>query len=180
MREYLLSEIKSNFISSEIKFLYNQALKEVKETLNGQDMIFPIHSRIRFIKSSRVYGVLQINKSLELCVIYLSDLVLSQSKEFVKNTLIHEILHAYQGCQKHTGLWKINAELMNRKYGYNIKRTRPLENKNNIEKKYKYKVVCGKCGATSFYYKKSNVINHPEQYICKRCKTDAFKVFKIA
>ena len=40
-----------------------------------------------------------------------------------KDTIVHEILHTCRGCHGHTGLWKSYADLMNRTYGYSIKRT---------------------------------------------------------
>ena len=44
------------------------------------------------------------------------------SEKACKETIIHELLHTCKGCMRHTGKWKQYAELMNRTYGYNIKR----------------------------------------------------------
>ena len=51
------------------------------------------------------------------------------SEQACKETMIHEILHTCKGCKGHTGLWLIYANIMNKKYGYNIKRTTSGEEK---------------------------------------------------
>lgn len=42
--------------------------------------------------------------------------------EFLKNTVIHELLHTCKGCMNHGEKWKAYAEKVNAKYGYNIER----------------------------------------------------------
>ena len=56
------------------------------------------------------------------------------SEQACKETMIHEILHTCKGCKGHTGLWLIYANIMNKKYGYHIKRTTSGEEKGGYEK----------------------------------------------
>ena len=77
------------------------------------------------------------------------------------NTVLHEFLHAHEDRMCHTGEWKACANLVNIKYGYNIKRTTSSEEvglKNYIDTSYKYRVVCDKCETVTCYKKKSRVV----------------------
>ena len=94
-------------------------------------------------------------------------------EEYLKNTLMHELLHTCYGCMKHTGRWKKLAEQVNAAYGYDVKRTDSPDEEilpEALAGKPKYKVVCPVCGTVYERYRKSALIQHPERYRCGRCK----------
>ena len=95
-------------------------------------------------------------------------------KEGLKNTLHHELLHTCRGCMKHTGRWKIYADRVNAAYGYCIKRAAEKDEgiiPGELMKKPRYRVVCPGCGTVYERFKRSKLIDHPEQYRCGKCKT---------
>ena len=94
-------------------------------------------------------------------------------EEYLKNTLMHELLHTCYGCMNHTGRWKKLAERVNAAYGYDVKRTASPDEEilpEALAGKPKYKVVCPVCGTVYERYRKSALIQHPERYRCGRCK----------
>lgn len=93
-----------------------------------------------------------------------------------KETIIHEILHTAPDGMKHTGKWKEYANIMNKKYGYNIKRTTSGEEKGveNYQAKrlsYQYKFKCKKCGQTILKKKKCKFTHYYKNYSCTICGT---------
>lgn len=64
------------------------------------------------------------------------------------DTVVHEVLHTCEGCMNHGTLWKRYANMVNRAYGYNIKRTTSAEAKGleSRTKTAKYVVTCDGCG----------------------------------
>lgn len=73
----------------------------------------------------------------------------------IKNTIMHELLHTFEGCDNHGYKWQKYADIVNTKLGYNIKRLSSLETiceNNDIDYNkyenvhYKYKGTCKKCG----------------------------------
>lgn len=86
-----------------------------------------------------------------------------------ETTMIHELLHTCNFCLNHGAEWKRLAEKVNKAYGYNIKRTTSAEEKGVEDIRKKYAVVCEKCGTETTRMKMSNLIKHPEFYVCCRC-----------
>lgn len=95
----------------------------------------------------------------------------STDDKAVENTMMHELLHTCKGCMNHGSTWKKLADKVNDVYGYNIRRTSAVEemgiSENIIKEKYKYSIVCKKCGRTSYRMRTGNIIKHPEFYRCK-------------
>ena len=94
-------------------------------------------------------------------------------EEYLKNTLMHELLHTCYGCMKHTGRWKKLAEQVNAAYGYDVKRTASPDEEilpEALADKPKYNIICPACGTVYERYRKSALIQHPERYRCGRCK----------
>lgn len=116
--------------------------------------------------SKKPYGfVIEVNQQL------LDDKITDVS---TKTTIIHEIIHTCPGCMNHGEKWKKWADVMNKKYGYNITRTTSAEDK-GIERTiedYKYTITCAKCGCTSYYMRKSRVVEHITSG-GKRCRCGA-------
>lgn len=91
----------------------------------------------------------------------------------VKDTIIHELLHTCPGCMKHTGNWKMLANLVNQKYPqYHIKRCTTNEEKGLPAKPRKapnYAVACTQCNFKTYRQNRSSVVAHPENYRCPNC-----------
>lgn len=123
-------------------------------------------------------GVYEISISSRLLDDEVDDMAL-------KNTMAHELLHTIKGGNGHKGEWKRCAELMNRTYGYNIKRCTSADEKgvlsSNREKKIKYILECSNCGQKYDYIRKTKVINAflyngkeaKVRYRCGVCKKNA-------
>jgi len=100
----------------------------------------------------------------------------------IKNTLMHEFLHAMYPNSGHTGNWKaaaniINYSSVNHKYGI-IKRCYDIDNKTRemIVKttKYKYQAVCScsDCNGVYNFMRKThhmNFRNNTTNYLCPKC-----------
>ena len=88
----------------------------------------------------------------------------------VKATIIHEICHTVEGCFNHGSIWNSKVEIMNKKYGYKIKRKsslteRGLENIFN----YKYEYVCRGCGQKVGFNRMCDFVRYTENYKCGKC-----------
>ena len=112
----------------------------------------------------RPYGyMIEINRAL------LEDDV---SKAALLDTVMHEVLHTCKDCCNHGAVWKSYATMVNRAYGYNIKRTTSAEEK-GIEVESvaaKYRFQCAKCGAIIGRARESAFTRNPDNYRCARCK----------
>lgn len=89
------------------------------------------------------------------------------------NTILHELLHTVEGCQNHGAAWQYEAEKVRRAYGINISRTGDPRELNywrgNMERVVNYKCCCEKCGYTYSRQRYSDIISHPENYMCGVC-----------
>ena len=114
-------------------------------------------------------------KTGDCYIIEIAALLLDERtpEEYLKNTIMHELLHTCYGCMNHTGRWKKLAERVNAAYGYDIKRAATEDDDiipEELTEKPKYKVVCPQCKTVYERYKRSALIKHPERYRCGRCK----------
>lgn len=100
------------------------------------------------------------------------------------DTMLHELLHCHKDRMCHTGEWKRCASLVNKYFGYNIKRTTSAAEK-NIEnerlKMAKYVVTCDYCGHVSSYLKQGRIVKvllkRPKGACkCAVCGNDSFTV----
>ena len=97
--------------------------------------------------------------------ITINSLLLDETVSYkaVMDTVIHELLHCHKDRFCHTGEWKRCANLVNMRFGYNIKRTTSAAEK-NIEPsalstgEVKYVVTCECCGASSKYKRRSKIV----------------------
>lgn len=90
----------------------------------------------------------------------------------VKNTVIHELLHALPDCKwdGHGKIWQGYARMVNEKLGYTISRTsnyesygiKPLERE-------KYVFTCENCGQRVTRERKSKFVEHHDWYKCGCC-----------
>lgn len=112
------------------------------------------------------------------CIIQIAARLIEDERipeQACKETMIHEILHTCKGCKGHTGLWLVYANIMNKKYGYNIKRTTSGEEKgveNYTASKrldYKYCFVCENCGQIIKRKKQCEFTKYYRNYTCGIC-----------
>ena len=94
--------------------------------------------------------------------IEISKWLMELDEGIIKNTIIHELIHCFPGCNDHGTTFKKYAKYINQKLGYSISRLGNKEEdykKSNLEfeekEDYKYKIVCQKCGQ-EIYRKRLN------------------------
>jgi len=99
----------------------------------------------------------------------------------LKNTIIHELLHALAPGEGHRGKWKKLADSVTRKSNgkYVIKRCSSYEEKgvdrdglqitSRKRSKAKYVIRCEHCGMTATRTRMTKVIRRPDLYRCGRC-----------
>jgi len=93
----------------------------------------------------------------------------------VKETIMHEVLHGCKNGMTHKGDWKKYAAIVNRDYGYHVKRCTSAKEKGVEEKsrnrlEYKYEVWCTKCNKLIAKRKKaSELVINPRRYRCAHC-----------
>ncbi len=153
--------------------LKNQCLSEINFTgiTIGKNISWSINKRSR----SR-WGMCKKNVD-GTYEIQISEILLKDdriSEKACKETIIHEILHTCDGCMKHTGKWKFYANLMNREYGYNIKRTtqgseKGIEDYKSTSMPIKYVFTCKGCGAKIYRKKDSRFTRNYRNYMCTGC-----------
>ena len=90
-----------------------------------------------------------------------------------ENTMLHELLHACDGCFDHGYHWKRLAEKVNNTYGYNVKRTASCEEYGvKVERepeRINYKFVCEGCGQVITRSRASKFTRNYSNYICGIC-----------
>lgn len=128
------------------------------DSIGLADMIGEIETWYVDKRATRRLGVCKHRKSMGYVYnnIGISSWLLKDFDEkTIKNTIIHEILHTFEGCNNHGYKWQKYADIVNTKLGYNIKRLSSLETiceNNDIDYNkyenvhYKYKGTCKKCG----------------------------------
>lgn len=109
--------------------------------------------------------------------IEISKWLMDLNDDIIKNTIMHEIIHCLPECNNHGKMFKYYSKIINDNLGYNITRLgnkeedykkSNLEYKDEIKKKYKYKIICGECGL--IYYRQRLYKNFTKKYRCGKCK----------
>lgn len=101
--------------------------------------------------------------------------VMDLNDQIIKNTIMHEIIHCLPNCNNHGREFKKYAKYINQKLGYEIKtvgnKKEDYESSNiefkEDEKKYKYKIICEKCGQV--YLRQKLKKNYIKLYRCGKC-----------
>lgn len=136
---------------------------------------------IRFSKATSWYGQCKqsqgYNERRYKFVISISEYHLQSSERAIRNTLIHELLHTCPGCLNHGPKWKTYADIVQKRFGYNITRAggdKDTDSAIEAARKEKragyqtqYLLICTGCGQEFPRYRKSNLVLHPEKYRCK-------------
>lgn len=110
--------------------------------------------------------------------IEISKWLMELNDEIIKNTIIHELIHCLPNCNNHGRNFKNYANIIKKELGYNITRLGNKEEdykKSGIEFKkeekvikYKYRVICKKCGQV--YFRQRVQKNFARRYVCGKCR----------
>ena len=129
---------------------FDDLLEQVMDEARRADIpiskkIFP-HIKVNSRAKSRFGRCIRENDGRFM--IELSSRLYDAPEHSCRQTLAHELIHTCEGCMNHGELFRRYAEKMNRKYGYNIKRTNSAEEMGveSGSENGKYIVVCKKCG----------------------------------
>ena len=158
----------SKLTKMEVQELFELCKKEVKDAgIEIGNVYATIKVNSRF---SKKWGVCK--RRNNIYYIEIADRLLVADENSIKTTIIHELLHTVKGCFNHGLEWKKVANIMNRKYGYNIKRTTSDEEKGlEIDwDAFKYIVKCKNCENTFGYTRKTKCIQYLSHYRCGKCK----------
>lgn len=107
--------------------------------------------------------------------IEISKWVMELDDKIIKNTIMHEIIHCLPYCNNHGKEFKKYANYINEKLEYDISRVGNKKEdykQSNLDyqdesKKYKYKILCKKCGAIIYRQRfNTRMIN---RYRCGKC-----------
>lgn len=161
---------------------YNERLDKLLEKviIQAHECKIPISKNI----NPKIYINLRAKKRFGACrlikdhgkkffIIEISYNLYNSDDKTIMEVIAHEVLHTCNGAMNHGEKWKRYAFIMNKTYGYNIKRVSTREEMNlseeKIDKLYnvKYIVKCLKCGKEIYRLRKSKVVMHPEKYRCQ-------------
>lgn len=91
-------------------------------------------------------------------------------EEDIKNTILHELCHAYAPWRcGHDWQWKQLAEKVGNKFHTRITRTSNREHSSELDSRVVCEITCPVCGKVTKYYRKSGIYYHPETYYCNDC-----------
>lgn len=100
--------------------------------------------------------------------IELSEKLKTAPEKSCCQTIAHEILHTCKGCGNHGKIFRYYADIMNRTYGYAIKRTNSCEELGITDNTVvKYILMCEKCGAEIKRTRCTKVVERPSMYLCR-------------
>ena len=106
--------------------------------------------------------------------IEISKWVMDLDEGIIKNTIIHELIHCLPNCNDHGDTFKKYSKYINSNLGYSISRLGNKEEdykKSNLdykeENKYKYKIVCQKCGQEIYRQRLNKKLL--SRYRCGKC-----------
>lgn len=175
-------------VMKDLQKYFNECIDEL-DTLginygNITDITVNYRAKSRWGQCRRVGNTFKININ--------SDLLHDDAPEKgLKETIIHEILHTCPKCMCHTGEWKRLANLVNRYYGYNVKRCDNSYDKGMDEfyknheeiaiaqrprkMEYKYEFKCTGCGQTIRRKKESKFTKYYKNYRCGICHGEFVK-----
>ena len=110
-------------------------------------------------------------------VIELSKVHEKIAEKFIKDSIIHELLHTCKGCYNHGAEWKRLAQKVNEAYGYNIKRTATDSEMGLSEiQTCKHLLKCEKCGDRFPRMRTDTAVKNPSRFSC-HCGGKLIKIF---
>lgn len=91
----------------------------------------------------------------------------------LKETILHELLHAVDGCLNHGYKWTALVNKVNQTYGYAIQQSDDFEHKgfdvNPMNALCKYHITCGECGRVYHYSRMCSTIKAVKQHKAHCC-----------
>lgn len=105
-------------------------------------------------------------------IIVLSKYILAD-KEKVRATLVHEFGHFVSPAEKHSYVWRANANKIGEVYGITNQRvddSNTIQNSAEFLKDTKYIIGCPQCHTLWYRQKQTNLVAHPENYVCHNCQ----------
>lgn len=145
--------------------------------------VYPI--RVQFnARKYKVYGTCSCNHRAGTAVIEISNILIKEgSEEAIKETLLHELIHAMPYCKMnhHGAKFQEMARKVNRIYGTKIgtyaskeayDSVREVVKANVLDNRKTYVCHCAKCGATWRYHRMSKFVkavmrNGAKNYTCQ-------------
>lgn len=157
----------------EIDVILQEVITEAKNINIPLGNIYPVVK----ISTRTTKRLGQCSKKGNNYFIQVSSFAITEDKKAVRETLAHEILHTCYNCMNHGELWKMYANKMNKKYGYNITRTKTIETAASMgvikpiqNHNVTYTIKCqGSCGQVIHRHRKSKLTQYPYLYKCGKC-----------
>lgn len=137
--------------------------KDAVEIFDALDIDFGPIDEVTVSNAKSTWGTCRYDRVNGVFSLKISSMLLEDGVAYkdVMDTMLHELLHCHENRMCHTGEWKTYANLINKEYGYNIKRATKAAEKNidmsNIDIP-KYIVSCDGCGAVNKYRRKGKVV----------------------
>jgi len=124
-------------------------------------------------RMTSTFGICKSRRSFNGCwfsTITISSRVLQDNvpDKSAESVMIHEILHARHPDDHHGGMWKLEAEIVSRKLGYDIVRSSTSDSL-GIKDDGKYTICCSKCGYKWTRNRMCGLVEHPWKYTHSGC-----------
>lgn len=120
--------------------------------------------------------------SIQIASVLLED---NAPENALKETILHELIHAVDGCLDHGEKWTRLVMKVNRAYGYNIQACDSYEEKgfteNPFASHYKYTIKCQECDREWNYMRMCKIITACEQgrVKCPYCNRYSMKLIQL-
>ena len=135
--------------------------------------------KVRVNNSVNYYGSCKLFRSDNtIADITISNMTVANGSESIKNTIIHELVHASLPIDENHGKqFQTHAKKVSKIYHTDIKQygERTKETEEFKKQQCKYKVTCKKCGSTWYYIRKTKFVRYPHLYQCG-CGSQDFTV----
>lgn len=111
------------------------------------------------------------------CIITISS-HLGQDYDQIRKTLCHELGHFVAPKNHHDHIWKVRANKIGARWGYEAERLTNNETFNEAAKQmrakksdvYKYAVYCPECNHEWKYQTACKIVKSPGRYLCSDCQ----------
>lgn len=146
-----------------MKNLYTYA-RECLAELNAIDIHPNTISAWKVSRAVRFWGQCSCTVRTRAYTIKISQTLLADDApvKALKETILHELLHAVDGCLDHGDKWTALVRKVNQTYGYSIRQVDGYEekgfDKDPMDAQYKYHLTCEKCGHVYRYARMCSTI----------------------
>ena len=124
---------------------------------------------VRFTNSLHDFGFCQKIRQ-GVYVITITDLAMHGD---IKSTVVHELIHAVNGCYNHGSKFQTIAKELSKAYNIELGTTassKEMEMTNEYRlSKAKYVIKCTKCNCMIFRYRAVGVVKNTDKYRCGEC-----------